>query len=140
MDSVAIWTDGACSGNPGPCGIGIIIRNAAKEQKISKFLGYGTNIIAELTAVAEALEAISRSESIVKLYTDSNHVMGLFGGWKMKAHLQLVNKIRQLARECHSFTPIKVEAHASNKMNNLCDKLARKAVKTRKDDIEEEQL
>ncbi|MEC9071903.1 MAG: RNase H family protein, partial [Myxococcota bacterium] len=53
--SVELWTDGACSGNPGPSGLGVLLRDGETEHEVSEYLGEGTNNIAELTAILRAL-------------------------------------------------------------------------------------
>ena len=84
--AVEIWTDGACSGNPGPMGIGVVVIDGAKRRELSEYLGVGTNNIAELMAIVRALEEAPRERTIV-LHTDSSYALGLLGkGWKAKAN------------------------------------------------------
>lgn len=129
---VKIYTDGACSGNPGPMGAGIILQSGEKTLKKSIFLGEGTNNKAEFLSVVEALRLLKYPEiTEITLYTDSNLVLGIFSGWKIKAHPEIVAEIRQLANECKTFKAEKVTGHSTDEYNNLCDALAKKAVKTK---------
>ena len=79
-DSVTIWTDGACSGNPGPGGWGAILRAGVREKELSGGEAETTNNRMELTAAIRALEALKRS-SEVDLHTDSQYVRGGVTGW-----------------------------------------------------------
>ena len=77
---VTIWTDGACSGNPGPGGWGAIIRFGEREKEISGGDSLTTNNRMELTAAIEALNALTRP-CAVDLWTDSQYVKGGITGW-----------------------------------------------------------
>src|SRR5262245_42651324 len=57
-DEIVVYTDGACSGNPGPMGIGVVVLDHGNRREVSEFLGEGTNNVAELTAVERALDLI----------------------------------------------------------------------------------
>lgn len=98
-----IYTDGACFGNPGPMGIGIVIyRGRKKIKEISEYIGKGTNNIAEYTAVLRALEITKNlGESEVKIRSDSLLLINqLNGKFKVKRpHLQeLKAKIDEIAK------------------------------------------
>src|SRR5688572_29125467 len=83
-DTIVLYTDGACSGNPGPAGIGVVIQRADEVVEISEFIGSGTNNIAELTAILRGLESVREDERdrVIHLYTDSGWSLGvLIGGW-----------------------------------------------------------
>jgi len=80
MKSVAIWTDGACSGNPGPGGWGALLRYGDKERELSGGEELTTNNRMELLAAIEALNALKQS-CIVDLHTDSQYVKGGMTGW-----------------------------------------------------------
>ena len=69
--TILVYTDGASSGNPGPAGIGILLRFGSREKEISKHIGIATNNVAELMAIKTALKAIRTTELPVRLYTDS---------------------------------------------------------------------
>ncbi|HVK81371.1 MAG TPA: ribonuclease HI, partial [Verrucomicrobiae bacterium] len=84
-NTVDIWTDGACSGNPGPGGWGAVLRYGDTEKELSGAEAATTNNRMELMAAIQALEALKRA-STVRLHTDSKYVMdGLtkwIHGWK----------------------------------------------------------
>ena len=61
--AIVIYTDGACTGNPGPAGIGAVIVDGEKRQEISEYLGQGDNNIAELTAIERALQAVTAGDA-----------------------------------------------------------------------------
>lgn len=96
-------------------------------RNISKPIGHGTNNIAELSAVVTALQALHRRERHeVELFTDSQLVEGLLvRGWKAKANLELVAKMRDLASSCRSFIVTKVNRNGGNALNERCDELAK---------------
>ena len=79
-DTITIWTDGACSGNPGPGGWGAILRGRGHEKELSGGAAATTNNRMELTAAIMALEALKQS-SEVDLHTDSQYVRGGVTGW-----------------------------------------------------------
>ena len=79
-DTITIWTDGACSGNPGPGGWGAILRGRGYEKELSGGAAATTNNRMELTAAIMALEALKQS-SEVDLHTDSQYVRGGVTGW-----------------------------------------------------------
>lgn len=125
---VIIYTDGACSGNPGPMGIGIAIYDGEKLlKKISKPIGKGTNNIAEYTAVKVALEeAKAMGAKGVEIRTDSRLVVHqLRGEFRIKvAHLrELKGKIDMLSKD--------MEVHyvwVERERNSLADKLSKDAI------------
>jgi ribonuclease HI len=127
-DAVIVYTDGACTGNPGPMGVGVVIIDGKERREVSEFLGHGTNNIAELTAIIRALE-ISPRERTVVLHSDSAYALGLLGqGWKAKANQALVEKMRTLAREFKDLRLVKVAGHAGISENERADQLATGAV------------
>ena len=84
-ESIIVYTDGACTGNPGPMGIGVVILDRGQRREVSEYLGEGTNNIAELTAIQRALELIEPAdrERPVLVHSDSAYAMGLLSkGWK----------------------------------------------------------
>ena len=141
MDKVIIYTDGACSGNPGPGGWGaILIYNDSKKEL------YGgnsntTNNIMEMTAVIEALKILKRPCE-VDLYSDSAYVVNAFlqnwvknwikNNWKTSDKKDVKNKELWLElielTKIHKVTFHKVKGHADNDLNNRCDELARNAI------------
>lgn len=143
MEEVIIYTDGACSGNPGPGGWGSILMYKENIKEISGALKDTTNNVMELTAVVEALKLL-KFKCNVKLYSDSAYVVNAFNqkwiygwiknGWKNSNKEPVKNK--ELWEELYSLTKmhniefIKVKGHADNKYNNRCDELARNAILT----------
>ncbi len=130
LEAIVVYTDGACSGNPGPAGIGALLRFQGREREISESIGQATNNIAELKAVQAALRAIRNRDLPVILYTDSEYVRGLLAhGWKAKKNTELVNEIRALARHFRQLTIRWVEGHAGNEDNERVDRLARQGLR-----------
>mgnify|MGYP000649282245 FL=1 len=142
MEEVIIYTDGACSGNPGPGGWGAILMINENKKEISGGNKNTTNNVMELTAVIEALKLLKRPCN-VNLYSDSAYVVNAFlqnwisgwikNGWKNSNKEDVKNK--ELWQELISLTKVhnvtfhKVKGHADNKYNNRCDELARNAIK-----------
>ena len=137
MDEVTIYTDGACSGNPGPGGWGAILMLGENRKEISGGSENTTNNIMELTAVIEALKILKRPCK-VNIYSDSAYVVNAFlqkwiYGW-MKKGWQTAGgdpvKNKELWQELYSLTKthdvtfIKVKGHADNEFNNRCDEMA----------------
>jgi ribonuclease HI len=132
--AVEIWTDGACSGNPGPMGIGMVVIDGAHRKEKGEYLGIGTNNIAELTAIERGVDmagAVSASHRL-RVYTDSSYAIGVLSkGWKAKANQELIAKIkRRLAPLKIEF--VKVSGHAGVPENERCDELARGAITGRR--------
>lgn len=132
MHHVEIFTDGACSGNPGPMGVGVVLRNRhGYRREISKHMGRGTSNRAELAAVVEGLRVLTQPEHTrVTLYTDSTYVTGLLSGrYRAKANHDLVNSAKAFVSQCAGFEVKKVPGHAGVKENERCDQLAKQASK-----------
>ncbi len=142
MDNVEIYTDGACSGNPGPGGYAAILICRGVEKVISGYEETTTNNRMELTAVIEALLALKRPCS-VSLYTDSSYVLNAFAngwiynwvrnGWKTSSKSEVLNselwqELLSLSKK-HTIKWNKVKGHSDNEYNNRCDKLARDEIK-----------
>lgn len=141
-EKVIIYTDGACSGNPGPGGWGAILMYKGNKKEISGGCKNTTNNIMEITAVIEALKCL-KIQSDVQVYSDSAYTVNAFNskwiygwiknGWKTSNGDNVKNK--ELWQELYSFTQkhnvefIKVKGHADNEYNNRCDELARNAIK-----------
>jgi ribonuclease HI len=129
---IIVYTDGACTGNPGPMGVGVVLSADGERKEISEYLGVGTNNIAELTAVLLGLEAITDRERPVRVHADSTYVIGVLArGFKAKANAELIGRIRLLMREFKDLAFVKVEGHAGVPENERCDELARAAVARR---------
>jgi len=126
--SIVIYTDGASSGNPGPAGIGIVLRFGSYEKEISEHIGIATNNVAELTAIKTALKAIRITEIPVQLYTDSQYCYGLLSlGWKPKRNEKLVAAVRELTGRFKNLRILKIEGHVGIDDNERADRLAREA-------------
>ena len=130
-EAIIIYTDGACSNNPGPMGIGAVVMNKGERHEISEFIGIGTNNIAELTAIEQALLSLPSSDrdSRVVVHTDSSYSIGLLNkGWKAKANKELVARIRKITAQFTKLEFVKVKGHAGIPENERCDELATSAV------------
>jgi len=133
--AIAVWTDGACTGNPGPMGIGVVVIDGKQREEISEYLGVGTNNIAELTAIERGLQTITGGERgrAVYVMSDSGYALGLLGkGWKAKANQELVARLRALVAKFPELTLVKVAGHAGISENERCDQLGRDAISRRK--------
>lgn len=140
-EKVIIYTDGACSGNPGPGGWGAILMYKGAKKEISGGMKETTNNIMEITAVIEALKCL-KIESDVQVYSDSAYTVNAFNqgwiynwmknGWKTSGKEPVKNK--ELWQELYALTKkhkvefIKVKGHADNEFNNRCDEMARNAI------------
>ncbi len=137
MKTVTIYTDGACSGNPGPGGWGAILSYNGREKELSGGEAETTNNRMELTGVISALQVL-KEPCIVELYSDSKYVMdaiskGWVYGWQRNGWRkadkkpalnvdlweQLLPLIDRHDVRCHW-----VKGHAENEKNNRCDKMA----------------
>jgi ribonuclease HI len=131
-DAFIVYADGACTGNPGPSGIGVVLIDGKERRELSEYLGEGTNNIAELTAIVRALEEAPRARTVV-LHSDSAYALGLLGqAWKAKANRELVERMRAIAREFRDLRLVKVAGHAGIPENERADALAREAVARRR--------
>ena len=140
-EKVIIYTDGACSGNPGPGGWGAILMYKGAKKEISGGSKETTNNIMEVTAVIEALKCL-KVESDVQVYSDSAYTVNAFNqgwiynwfknGWRTANKEPVKNK--ELWEELYALTKkhkvefIKVKGHADNEFNNRCDEMARDAI------------
>lgn len=142
MKKVIIYTDGACSGNPGPGGWGTILMYEDVKKEISGGKKLTTNNVMEITAVIEGLKLL-KYPCEVEIYSDSAYVVNAFNqnwianwkenGWKNSKKEDVKNKelwveLENLVKE-HKAKFIKVKGHSDNKYNNRCDELAREAIK-----------
>ena len=142
MDKVTIYTDGACSGNPGPGGWGAILMYGNNKKEISGGKKETTNNVMELTAALQALKQL-KYPCEVELYSDSAYLVnGFSNGWIYnwkKNNWKTANKEPVKNQEIweelynmtqiHKITFIKVKGHSDNEYNNRCDELAREAIK-----------
>lgn len=142
MEKVIIYTDGACSGNPGPGGWGSILMYKNNKKEISGGSNNTTNNIMELTAVIQGLKFL-KYPCEVDLYSDSAYVVNSFkqgwiynwvkNNWRTSGKEPVKNK--EIWQELYELTKIhkvnfiKVKGHSDNEYNNRCDELARNAIK-----------
>ena len=137
MKTVTLYTDGACSGNPGPGGWGAILEYMGHEKELSGGEESTTNNRMELTAVIRGLEALKES-CVVELYSDSKYVIdGLQKGWaegwrsrgwvksdkKPALNPDLWERLLDLTAK-HQIRYHWVKGHAENEKNNRCDQMA----------------
>ena len=131
--AIQVWTDGACTGNPGPAGAGVVIVDGERRVELSEFLGDGTNNIAELTAILLGLEQVTERTRPVIVYSDSQYSIGLLTlNWKPKKNQELVAELRGVCREFRDLRFVKVAGHAGIPLNERVDELARQAVARRR--------
>ena len=143
MEKVIIYTDGACSGTPGPGGWGTILMYKNTKKEISGAKNNTTNNVMELTAALEGLKML-KFPCEVELYSDSAYLVNGFSqGWIynwQKNNWQTSDKKpvknKEIWQEIYNLTKIhkvkfiKVKGHADNEFNNRCDELARNAIKS----------
>ncbi len=141
MKQVDIYTDGACSGNPGPGGWGAVLFFGGHKKEISGGDRMTTNNRMEILAVIEALKSL-KEPCNVKLYSDSAYVVNCFqqgwyknwikNGWRNSKKQPVENQElwKQLLEimNSHEVEYIKVKGHSDNEWNNRCDELARAAI------------
>lgn len=124
MTKVVIYTDGACSGNPGPGGWAAILTDGTREKYISGGEEDTTNNRMELLAAIKGLEAL-RYPCEVDIYSDSQYLIStMTKGWKRNKNVDLWAMLDYYAG-IHSINFIWVKGHASNEYNNKCDQMAR---------------
>jgi len=136
MKKVTVYTDGACSGNPGPGGWGVILMYGSAKKELSGGEASTTNNRMELIAVIEALGAL-REPCLVELHTDSQYVanainLGWLESWKTKGWKRKGGEVKNLDLwvklvsliETHKVKFVWVKGHAENEFNNRCDELA----------------
>ena len=131
-DTVVVYTDGACSGNPGPAGIGVYLERKTETVEMSEFIGSGTNNIAELEAIRYGLSELTDDERAghVVLYTDSGWSLGvLVGGWNAKPNLKHIAAVREEMDKCAQLEMLKIKGHAGEHGNAEADRLATMAVR-----------
>lgn len=146
MKNVVLYTDGACSGNPGPGGWGVVLDYNGIKKQISGYEDNTTNNRMELLAVIKGLIALKETCN-VEVYTDSAYVFNAFtqdwiknweqNGWvnsskKQIANIDLWKQLLQLTN-IHNVHFNKVKGHSDNELNNLCDKLATSEISKNKD-------
>ena len=126
------YTDGACSGNPGPAGAGmVVIGPDGKIHEGYEYLGpSSTNNVAELTAILRALEAIPVGAESLVIHADSKYAIGVLSqGWKAKANAELVARTKAAYQKRRNAKLAYVPGHAGVPMNERADELAREAIR-----------
>lgn len=141
MKEIDIYTDGACSGNPGPGGWAAVLLYSGHQKEISGFEAHTTNQRMELKAAVEALRALKEG-CRVRLHSDSAYLVNAFAqnwfagwersGWMTSKKTPVVNQdlwreILDLSRK-HQVHWVKVKGHSDNEWNNRCDFLAREEI------------
>ncbi len=142
MKTVEIFTDGACSGNPGPGGWGTILRYNGAERELSGYSPLTTNNQMELAAVINGLRALKEPCHVI-VYTDSQYIKNgitmwirkwKMNGWKTSAKEPVKNKElwEDLDQTCrrHNVEWRWVKGHAGHPENERCDRMARDAIRT----------
>jgi ribonuclease HI len=132
-DAINIYTDGASSGNPGPSGIGVVLRFGKHEKEISRYIGITTNNMAELEAIRSGLKAVKKSNLPVRVFTDSRYAYGvLTQGWKAKKNQDIIESIKKMLSKFNDLKFIKVKGHVGIEGNERADFLATSAIKNAK--------
>ena len=136
MKNVTIYTDGACSGNPGPGGWGAILMHGSRAKELSGGHPETTNNRMELSGAITALEAL-KEPCRVELFTDSQYIVnaineGWLAGWQRRGWRRKGGDVKNIdlwqrlipLLETHDVTFHWVKGHADNEYNNRCDALA----------------
>ena len=151
MKKITLYTDGACSGNPGIGGFGAILQYAGREKVLSGGDVETTNNRMELMAVIVGLEAL-KEPCEVDIYSDSAYVVNAFlqdwitswimKGWRTAGKKEVLNielwKRLLSAMQNHKIEWHKVKGHADNELNNRCDEIARGEIEKIKMNMVEE--
>ncbi|MBM4398234.1 MAG: reverse transcriptase-like protein [Deltaproteobacteria bacterium] len=127
-DAVYLFCDGACRGNPGPMGIGVLLRYGRAEKLIAEPIGRGTSNVAELSAIERGLREIRRRDLPVVIVSDSSYAIGVLSG-RLRAHAN-VDLVRRVAELIAGFKDIRfrrVRGHAGMPENEEVDRLAVRA-------------
>lgn len=142
MKEIDIYTDGACSGNPGPGGWGVVLIYQENKKELSGYQPETTNNRMELFAAIQGLSALKES-CVVNLYSDSSYLVNAFekhwiekwqrNGWKTSTNSPVENqdlwKLLLIHVRKHQVRFIKVKGHSDNQYNNRCDEMAVAAIK-----------
>jgi len=142
LKEVELYTDGACSGNPGPGGWAAILLYRGNEKTLSGFEDNTTNNRMELLAAIKGLQAL-KMPCKVHLYSDSSYLINAFqkgwiqkwihNGWKTSSKKPVENqelwKLLIELSNYHCIYWMKVKGHADNPYNNRCDEMAREEIK-----------
>jgi ribonuclease HI len=131
-DELLVYADGACSGNPGPAGVGVVALWGDQRRELSEYIGEATNNIAELTGILRAAELARELGRPLRLYTDSTYSIGvLTKGWKAKANKELVAAVREALGAHPDAKLFHVRGHEGVLLNEHADELAVRAVQNK---------
>ena len=142
MKAIEIYTDGACSGNPGPGGWGVVLLYQGNKKELSGYQPETTNNRMELFAAIQGLAAL-REPCEVTLYSDSSYLINAFekhwldnwqrNGWKTSSKSPVENqdlwKLLLLHVKNHRVRFVKVKGHSDNAYNKRCDEMAVAAIR-----------
>ncbi|HIS20678.1 MAG TPA: ribonuclease HI [Candidatus Spyradocola merdavium] len=142
MKAIEIYTDGACSGNPGPGGWGVVLLYQGNKKELAGYQPETTNNRMELFAAIQGLAAL-REPCEVTLYSDSSYLINAFekhwldnwqrNGWKTSSKSPVENqdlwKLLLLHVKNHRVRFVKVKGHSDNAYNNRCDEMAVAAIR-----------
>ena len=143
MSQISLYTDGACSGNPGPGGWGVVLMYQNERKEMSGYEPNTTNNRMELTAVIQGLGAIKTTTHAITVYTDSKYIVDAINqnwlagwvqkGWQNAAKKPVANRDlwETLIQLNQKYQPeyVWVKGHSTNEFNNRCDELAVNAIK-----------
>src|SRR5262245_42325558 len=133
VEPIQVWTDGACTGNPGPAGLGVVIIDGKQRRELSEYLGKGTDNIDERTEILRGLEEVADKSRPVVVYSDSEYSIGvLTKPWKPKKNLELIEELRAICRTFADLRFVKVAGHSGIPLNERTDQLARDAIVRRR--------
>ncbi|UCD89729.1 MAG: ribonuclease HI [Desulfobacterales bacterium] len=134
-DIIKVYTDGASAGNPGPSGIGIVLKYGSHEKEISKYIGIATNNIAELAAIREGMKQLKQTDLPVRIFTDSSYAHGVLSlNWKAKKNKSIIQSIQKAMSAFKDIKIIKIKGHVGIEGNERADVLATSAIKTASSD------
>ncbi len=143
---IQIYTDGACSGNPGPGGFGVLMMAGEHRKELSDGYRLTTNNRMELLSVIVALESLKKENSQVTIFSDSRYVVDAIekkwlNGWIKKGFSKIKNpdlwlRYSKISAK-HQVKFIWVKGHSTNPHNNYCDQLAVAASKSKHLKIDE---
>ncbi|MBI4487621.1 MAG: ribonuclease HI [Deltaproteobacteria bacterium] len=128
---VEIFCDGACIPNPGHMGIGIVLGD--ETRTVARYLGLGTNQIAELEALKASLTLAMAGDTI---FSDSNYALKVTTGlWRPKIHFDLIEELQQIFKTACA-TLRWVRGHGGHPLQELADRLAKRAAISRRSEID----
>ncbi len=132
-----LYCDGACSGNPGPAGIGFVLLWKGGKCGQGHYIGNATNNIAEFKSILFGINLIhNKNKCEIDIITDSQLAIGILSqNWKATANLDLVEELKTELRKFKKVTFIKVKGHSGDPANEFCNTLAQVASKSGKSEF-----